>query len=215
MFLINIYLYSRWNIIKLINVFLTFFYTKMVILALIIPSIQYFVENQIINYNVRGQWYKNIFISSFHLLKNYKSFKITYLKICLYTIIFFFMFFITNIFSLLFVIANKFLNGLRIYHYILTSILENIFNYSDKYTTQFKNNNTWISLTIYKTIKAFYALRMAFLVFDLFFKGTFFWVYKKIEPKVLTLVEYYYKRTINGHFAHFKVFLYVVVFNKS
>ena len=56
----------------------------MIVLALIIPSIQYFLENQIINYNVRGQWYKNIFISSFYLLTNYKNFNIKYFKITLF-----------------------------------------------------------------------------------------------------------------------------------
>ena len=51
--------------------------------------------------------------------------------------------------------------------------------------------------------------------FELFFKACLYWVYKKIEPSLLSMVEYFYKRTIKGHFLHFKVFLYVVVFNKS
>lgn len=215
MFLIKIYLYLRWNIIKILNFFVALFALKMLFLALIIPVIQTVIQKQTMIFYIKAQWYKNIVINSFNIVSSITVFDKGFIKLFTYTIIFFFMYIICNIFAFLFIILNAFLNIIRIYHYFLTSILENIVHYSDKYTTKFKKQNTWFTWAIYKAIKTFFALRLAFMVFDLFLKGSLYWVYKKIEPKMLALVEYYYKRTISGHFFHFKAFLYVVVFYKS
>lgn len=181
----------------------------MVVLALIIPSIEYAIEKKINFFQIRSQWYNNLFFSSLTTLKNYNLTTICQIKgikIFFYTLIFFILSVITKLFYTFFIFCNLLLTVLSIYHYFFTSILENIFHYSDKYTSRFKKQNTWFSFFIYTGIKSFFNLRLAFMIFDLFFKGSLYWVYKKIETKILAVFAYYYKRSLTGHFFHFKVF---------
>jgi len=186
------------------------FVNIMIQTAIIIPILESLIELQISYLTYYRDTCKNNFFFSLHLFRHQNNlkniFKIKFLITVISTIIFFIAHFAIN--ALIFCIKQMFIftDFIRAIHYFISNVCENIFNFSNKYVTQFKKDGTFLDLSIYYTIKLYYALRTLYSVgFDLFFKGALFWVYKRIEPSLLAIAEYYYKRTIKGHFLHFKV----------
>lgn len=208
MFFIYIYLYTRWYLIQLLATFFCLFCLKMIILGKIIRYLDKVISKSQVNFFTMDLVYNYRLTVALYFFKDYNAedkFKSKFLKIFFDTIIYVIVILIIPVYIMALYSLKMVLSAISMYYYFVTSIAENIFHYSEKYTSQFKKQKTWFSWFIYIGIKSYFRLRLAFMVFDLFFKGTLFWLYKKIEPKLLALFSYYYKRSISEHLSHFKV----------